>query len=172
MESQAKTEAPAFVYDTLTPLSFSDSNQSPPLNQSPATHDDSHLYSVYRNEISDFTVETTTVESETVDFFSLDVDAGTNENGGELLTPVVSKKKNRKRKKDEAGEESRLESNWFSENSFSKIPMLQLHKGIDEKPFQISQRKSGSLLALDSLAINFQVLVDSNCFVECSLVAG
>ncbi|KFK26997.1 hypothetical protein AALP_AA8G320800 [Arabis alpina] len=130
MEPQAQTESPAFVYDTLTALSFSDSNPSPTLNQSPVTNDDSHLYSVFRNEISDLTVDTTPVVSETVDFFSLDVDAGTNDNSGGFVTPVVSKKKNRKRKKDEAAEESRLESNWFSENSFSKIPMLQLHKEI------------------------------------------
>ncbi|KFK41246.1 hypothetical protein AALP_AA2G104600 [Arabis alpina] len=121
MEPQAQTEAPGFVYDTLTALSLSDSNQSP------ATNDDSHLYSVFRNEISDLSVDTTPMVSETVDFFSLDVDTGTNDNSGGF---VVSKKKNRKRKKDEAAEESRLESNWFSENSFSKIPMLQLHKEI------------------------------------------
>ncbi|KAG7534119.1 polymerase nucleotidyl transferase domain [Arabidopsis thaliana x Arabidopsis arenosa] len=124
-DSDAKTEAPAFVYDTLPPLSFSDSNQSPP-----PTHDESHQYSVFRKEISDFTVDTTPVESATVDFFSLDVDGVTTENGVEPVTPVVvasSKKKSKKRKKDE---EPRLESNWFSENSFSKIPMLQLHKEI------------------------------------------
>lgn len=125
MESPAKAEAPAFVYDTLTPLSFSDSNQSPPI------HDESHQYSVFRKEISDFTDDTKPVESATVDFFSLDVDIGTNENGVEPVTPVVvaSKKKSKKRRKDEEAEQPRLESNWFSENSFSKLPMLQLHKG-------------------------------------------
>ncbi|ESQ43118.1 hypothetical protein EUTSA_v10013073mg [Eutrema salsugineum] len=130
MESQAKTEAPVFVYDTLTPLSLSDSNQSPPSNQSPEPHEDSHRYSVFRNEISDLTVDTTPVESETVDFFSLDVDGGMNENGGELVTPFVRAKKSRKRKKEIEAEERRLETNWFSEDSFSKIPMLQLHKEI------------------------------------------
>jgi non-canonical poly(A) RNA polymerase PAPD5/7 len=123
-DSDAKTEAPAFVYDTLPPLSFSDSNQSPP-----PTHEESHQYSVFRKEISDFPDDTTPVESATVDFFSLDVEGETTENGVEPVTPVVvaSKKKSKKRKKDE---EPRLESNWFSENSFSKIPMLQLHKEI------------------------------------------
>ncbi|KAL1206614.1 UTP:RNA uridylyltransferase 1 [Cardamine amara subsp. amara] len=129
MESATKTEAaapaPSFVYDTLTPLSFPDSNQSSP------THEDPHQYSVFRKEISDFTDDTTPVESDTVDFFSLDVNAGTNENGIEPVTPVVeSKKKTKKRKKDEEAKEPRLETNWFSKNSFSEIPMLQLHKEI------------------------------------------
>uniref|UniRef100_A0A1J3H8V1 polynucleotide adenylyltransferase n=1 Tax=Noccaea caerulescens TaxID=107243 RepID=A0A1J3H8V1_NOCCA len=129
-EPQAKTEAPAFVYDTLTALSFSDSNPSPPSSQSPATHGDSHFYSVFRNEIADPTVDTTPVESETVDFFSLDVDAGANENGGGFVPPVVASKKSKKRKKGKEAEEPKLETNWFSESSFSKIPMLQLHKEI------------------------------------------
>ncbi|XP_010442950.1 PREDICTED: non-canonical poly(A) RNA polymerase PAPD5 [Camelina sativa] len=127
----AKTEAQAFVYDTLTPLCFSDSNQSPP-----PVHDESHQYSVFRKEISDFKDDTAPVESATIDFFSLDVDAGSNDKDVEPVTPVVvaaaslSKKKSKKRKKDEEAEQPRLESNWFSENSFSKIPMLQLHKEI------------------------------------------
>ncbi|EOA13184.1 hypothetical protein CARUB_v10026211mg [Capsella rubella] len=127
-ETPAKTEAPAFVYDTLTPLCFSDSNQSPPI------YDEPHQYSVFRKEISDFKDDTAPVESATIDFFSLDVDGETNENGVEPVTPVVvaasSKKKSKKRKKDEEAGQPRLESNWFSENSFSKIPMLQLHKEI------------------------------------------
>ncbi|KAH0906392.1 hypothetical protein HID58_038219 [Brassica napus] len=119
-----ESEAPAFVYDALPPLSLSD------WNQSPATHDESHNYSVYRNEISDLTVDTAPVESDTVDFFSLDVDAGEKENGEEFVTPVVASKKSRKRRKDKEAEEPRLETNWFNENSCSKIPMLQLHKEI------------------------------------------
>lgn len=126
METEAKKEAPAFVlYDALPPL---DSNHSP------SAPDDSHNYSVFRNEISDSTVDTTPVESDTVDFFSLDVHAETNENDVGFLTPVVvTSKKSRKRKKDKEDaedEEPRLETtNWFNENSCSKIPMLQLHKG-------------------------------------------
>lgn len=121
-----ESEAPAFVYDALPPLSLSDTNQSPP------TLDESHNYSVFRNEISDLTENTAPVESETVDFFSLDVDAaaGENENGDEFVTPVVAaSKKSRKRRKEKEAEEPRLETNWFNEKSCSKIPMLQLHKG-------------------------------------------
>ncbi|KAJ4875662.1 Nucleotidyltransferase family protein [Raphanus sativus] len=120
-------EAQAFVYDALPPLSLSDTNQSPP------TLDESHNYSVFRNEISDLTETTAPVESETVDFFSLDVDAdaGENENGDEFVTPVVAaSKKSRKRRKEKEAEEPRLETNWFNEKSCSKIPMLQLHKEI------------------------------------------
>lgn len=131
-EAEAKTEAPAFAYDALRPLSLSDSNRSPS-----SAHDDSHNYSVFRNEISDLiTVDATTpVESDTVDFFSLDVGAAeTNENDVVgFVTPAVASKKSRKRKKDKEDaeeEEPRLETtNWFNENSCSKIPMLQLHKG-------------------------------------------
>ncbi|XP_018455906.1 uncharacterized protein LOC108827054 [Raphanus sativus] len=127
METEAKKEAPAFVlYDALPPLDA---------NHSPSAHDDSHNYSVFRNEISDSTVDTAPVESDTVDFFSLDVDAETNENDVGFVTPVVvTSKKSRKRKKDKEDaedEEPRLETtNWFNENSCSKIPMLQLHKEI------------------------------------------
>lgn len=124
--SPMESEAQAFVYDALPPLSLSDTNQSPP------TLDESHNYSVFRNEISDLTETTAPVESETVDFFSLDVDAdaGENENGDEFVTPVVAaSKKSRKRRKEKEAEEPRLETNWFNEKSCSKIPMLQLHKG-------------------------------------------
>ncbi|CAN8301994.1 unnamed protein product [Cochlearia groenlandica] len=130
-----ETPPPNFVYDTLTPLSLSYPNQSPPSNQSPPqTNDDSNFYSVFRNEISDLTVDATPAISETVDFFSLDVDDGAAGNGGgeEFVTPVVAaaSKKSRKRKKDKEAEEPRLETNWFDEKSCSKIPMLQLHKEI------------------------------------------
>ncbi|CAA7043428.1 unnamed protein product [Microthlaspi erraticum] len=169
-ESQAKMEAPAFLYDTLPALSFSDSNQSPTSNQSPATLGDSHFYSVFRNDIADLTVDTTPVESETVDFLSLDVDdAGATENGGGFVTPVVASKKSRKRKKGKEAEEPRLETNnWFSESSFSKIPMLQLHKEIvDFCDFLLPTQEEKALrdAAMDNVRSVIQYIWP-NCKVE------
>ncbi|XP_010520911.1 PREDICTED: non-canonical poly(A) RNA polymerase PAPD5 [Tarenaya hassleriana] len=143
MDTQTETRAPTFVYHALSPLSFPLSDQSTPLNQSP-DYDDSQRYSVFRNEISLSTLDPTSVASSAPDFFSLDVGAGPDGpdpvgdrfEGAEPATPVVSTKKNKKRKKggeaEEKSMEPMLESNWFSGNSCSKIPMLQLHKEIVE----------------------------------------
>ncbi|CAN8252781.1 unnamed protein product [Cochlearia groenlandica] len=159
-ESQANTQPPPHVYDTLTPLSLSESNQSPPLNQSPATTTlgDSNIYTVFRNDISDSTVETTSVVSDPVDFFSLNVDAVTNDNINEFVTPkpiTYIKKKSKKRKK-------------FEEEEEAEIPMLQLHKEIVDfceflSPTQEEKAKRDEAMESVNVAIQY---IWPNCKVK------
>ena len=111
------------LYETLSPLSLSDSVQSP-------VTDSNHLepYSVYRNEISLSTLECPLVETTTIDFFSLDVATESSQRDSPpaaLRTPVVEAEP----KTPVRLSEPKLESGWFRGNCKFKSPMLQLHKG-------------------------------------------
>ncbi|KAI4322932.1 hypothetical protein L6164_022580 [Bauhinia variegata] len=110
------------VYDTLSPLCLTPSNQSP-------AFDDLEPYSVFRNEISLSTPQCASPDTAAPDFFSLDV--GTEDIDRDSLPATLSTPA----AEDEPAtsalvSEAKLESGWFRGNCKFRSPMLQLHKEI------------------------------------------
>jgi len=110
-------------YTTLTPL---------PLTADDSPDSDNHQYSVFRNEISLDTPQVNSVSSTAIDFFSLDVadEIEPEYNLPEPVTPVEPKT-------PVVEHEVKLENGWFRGNCKFKSPMLQLHKGVKFKPFNL-----------------------------------
>lgn len=107
-----------FLYETLTPLSTCKTSNSPAPEP----------YVVFRNEISlDSIIPSSTPNTYTVDYFSLDVsqdnDNDDNERAVETLTPPPPPVQSHQPQRA-------LEGNWFRVDSRFRSPMLQLHQEI------------------------------------------
>ncbi|KAL5572970.1 hypothetical protein UlMin_022567 [Ulmus minor] len=112
-----------FVYETLTPLSFSAADQS-------SSSDNAEPYSVFRNEISLSTPQCPSPEIAAPDFFSLDVADDDREPVRASPAPAPAPRPSEPKTPAREEAEPRLESGWFLGNSKFKSPMLQLHKEI------------------------------------------
>ncbi|EEF38121.1 nucleic acid binding protein, putative [Ricinus communis] len=118
------TGTPPPLYQTLSPLSLPTPDQSP-RSDDDGDHRHPNPFSVFRNEISLSTANSSAIESVAPDFFSLDVV----EAAAEPKTPSVVAEP-RKSKAAQSVSETKLESSWFRGNSRFRSPMLQLHKEI------------------------------------------
>ncbi|TYK20252.1 non-canonical poly(A) RNA polymerase PAPD5 [Cucumis melo var. makuwa] len=130
---EAEEAVQQYLYDTLSPLSFSPISTTAAGDQL-SSPDDLEPYSVFRNEISLSTPHCAPAEAAATEFFALDVASdNVEENSGGFSTPllVTSALETEPRTPECEGEDqSRLESGWFRGNSGFKSPMLQLHKEI------------------------------------------
>ncbi|XP_038899128.1 terminal nucleotidyltransferase 4B [Benincasa hispida] len=119
-----------YLYDTLSPLSFSAVTTTESGDQfSPS--DDLEPYSVFRNEISLSTTHHAPAETAAPEFFALDVAADNVEEISGLSTPLPGTSAlETEPRTPEREDQSKLESGWFRGNSGFKSPMLQLHKEI------------------------------------------
>ncbi|KAF8391349.1 hypothetical protein HHK36_023653 [Tetracentron sinense] len=116
-------EVDGFVYETLGPLSTTtttgttDSTESNP----------SEPYSVFRTQISSYSLNHSSPGTAATDFFSLDVAADGDEDyrlpSSATRSPVATPAQSREPDRN-------LELGWFRANSRFKSPMLQLHKEI------------------------------------------
>ncbi|XP_022936827.1 non-canonical poly(A) RNA polymerase PAPD5 [Cucurbita moschata] len=121
---------PQYLYDTLSPLSFSavattgsEEQLSPSDNLEP--------YAVFRNEISLSTSHSAPAETAATEFFALDVAADNVEEISGFSTPLaVTSVQETEPRTPECEDQSMLESGWFRGNGGFKSPMLQLHKEI------------------------------------------
>jgi len=122
---QENLQIPEIIhYTTLPPLSLT-ADDSP-------DSDNHEQYSVFRNEISLDTPQVNSVSSTAIDFFSLDVadEIEPEDTLPEPVTPVEPKT-------PAIEHEVKLENGWFRGNCKFKSPMLQLHKGVKFKPFNL-----------------------------------
>lgn len=128
---EAEEAVQHYLYDTLSPLSFSAITTTTTGDQLSSPDVDLEPYSVFRNEISLSTPDCAPAETAATEFFALDVAADKGEeNSGICSSPLpVTSALETEPRTPECEDQSRLESGWFRGNSGLKSPMLQLHKG-------------------------------------------
>lgn len=167
MESPVQAQAIP-LYETLTLTPLSPSPTATPI-RSPLS-DPLQPYSVFRNEISLSAFNSAAAaESAAVDFFSLDVGSG-DEEELELKTPVNGEAKGKRKAEVETENlpKPMTESVWFRGDSKFRSPMLQLHKEIVDFCDFLSPTQEEQASRAEAVRCVFDVIkyIWPNCKVE------